>query len=130
VPDFRRRARRFVFLAAAAWMLLSPAYVQVLGGRAAAVRTWQMFHRRGIGICSARYYDRGQLVDRYAVLGVTRSAAPPDLRRIRDEKRARRVARRLCAALGPGADLRLELRCGERDGLRTVLDREANLCIK
>lgn len=124
----RRRARWIVFLAAAAWMLLSPAYVQVLGGSGSKVRAWQMFHRRGVGICAARFDDRGRRVDRYALLGVERDRAPADVRRIRDARAARALARRMCAVLGPGADLRVELRCGERDGLRTVLDREENLC--
>ncbi|HYU15769.1 MAG TPA: hypothetical protein VEL05_06855 [Candidatus Acidoferrum sp.] len=124
----RRRLRWSVFLAAAAWMLLSPAYVQVLGQRSRVVRPWQMFHRRGVGICSARYDDRGRPIDRYGLLGVERASAPVQFRRIVDEGRARAMGRRICEALGPGADVRVQLRCGERDGLRQVLDREENLC--
>jgi hypothetical protein len=126
----RRRARWIVFLAAAAWMLLSPGYVQVLGGDGSKVRSWQMFHRRGVGICAARFDERGRRVDRYALLGFDRDRAPAEVRRIRDERAARALARRMCAALGPGADLRVQLRCGERDGLRAVLDREENLCAR
>lgn len=125
----RRRLRWFVFLAAAAWMLLSPAYVQLFGGSSAgAVRAWQMFHRRGIGICSAVYDDRGARIDRYRLLGVDRDGAPLRFRRIADQAQARAMGRRICAALGPGADVRVVLRCAERDGLRPVLDREENLC--
>jgi hypothetical protein len=128
IAAVRRRVRWFVFVAAAAWMLLSPGYVQVLGGKAPMVRTWQMFHRRGIGICSAIYRDRGRRIDRYALFGLERASAPDGFRRIGDEPRARAMGRRICGALGPGADVRVELRCGERDGLRPVLDREENLC--
>lgn len=125
-----RRLRWFVFLAAAAWMLLSPAYVQLLGNKAPMVRTWQMFHRRGIGICSARYSDRGVPIDRYALLGHDRRKAPAEFRRIRNEREARAMGRKICGALGAGADVRVELRCGERDGLRPVLDGEENLCAR
>lgn len=123
-----RRARWVVFCAAAAWMLLSPAIVQVFGLKAPMVRAWQMFHRRGVGICSARFEDRGAVIDRYALFGVDRSTAPDDLRRITDEARARRMAKRICRKIGAGAEVRVLLRCGERDGLVTVLDREEDLC--
>ncbi|HMI94349.1 MAG TPA: hypothetical protein VK509_23415 [Polyangiales bacterium] len=122
------RLRRIAFVGIAAWILLSPAYVQVLGGRGAPVRAWRMFHKRGIGICSAIYYDRGRRVDRYALFETTRAKAPPELRRITDEPSARAMGRLICARLGPAADVRVELRCGIQAGLRTVLDREANLC--
>jgi hypothetical protein len=122
------RLRKFAFVAIAAWMLLSPAYVQVLGGRGGTVRAWRMFHKRGIGICSAVYYDRGRRVDRYALFETTRRQAPVELRRIVDEPAARAMGRLICARLGPSADVRVELRCGVKAGLRSVLDREANLC--
>jgi hypothetical protein len=125
-----RRLRWFAFLGAAAWMLLSPGYVQVLGGKAPMVRTWQMFHRRGIGICSARYTDRGKPIDRYALFGQERGAAPAEFRRIRNEREARAMGRKICGALGAGAVVRVELRCGERDGLRPVLDGEEDLCAR
>ncbi|HTE50221.1 MAG TPA: hypothetical protein VK698_05060 [Kofleriaceae bacterium] len=123
-----RRVRWFVFAAAAAWMLLSPAAIQVFGVEAPMVRAWQMFHRRGVGICAARYDDHGRPIDRYALFGMDRTAAPDDFRRITDERRARAMGRRICQKIGAGAEVRVELRCGERDGLRTVLDREEDLC--
>jgi hypothetical protein len=131
MPAVRRRLRWFVFLAAAAWMLLSPAHVQLFGGSSAGVvRAWQMFHLRGAGICSARFDDRGERIDRYALLGVDRARAPARFRRITDEEQARAMGRRICAARGPGAEVRVELRCGERQGLRTILDREEDLCAR
>jgi hypothetical protein len=130
MPAMRRRLRWFLFLGAAAWMLLSPAYVQLLGQKSVVVRPWQMFHRRGVGICSARYDDRGHPIDRYRLLGVDRASAPAQFSRIVDESRARAMGRRICEAVGPGAEVRVELRCGERDGLRRVLDREENLCAR
>jgi hypothetical protein len=123
-----RHLRRIAFLGIAAYMLLSPAYVQVFGGRSGTVRSWRMFHKRGEGICSAIYYQDGKRLDRYALLGEQRRTAPDDFRRITDEVSARAMGRRICDHLGPTADVRLELRCGIKTGLRTIEDREQNLC--
>src|SRR4051812_38046284 len=110
-----RRARRIAFLGVALWMLLSPAYVQVFGGREDAVRAWRMFHRRGLGICSAVYYDHARRIDRYALFELERATAPDDFRRITDEAEARLMAQRICAKLaeaGPHPlDVRVTLRC-------------------
>jgi hypothetical protein len=95
-----RRLRRIVFLGVAAYMLLSPAYVQLFGGRSGTVRSWRMFHKRGEGICSAIYYHDGNRVDRYALLGEQRHTAPDDFRRITDEDGARAMGRRICDQLG------------------------------
>ena len=122
------RVRLIAFLLVAAWMLLSPAYVQVFGGPTGSVRSWRMFHRRGIGLCSAVYYQRGQRIDRYALFETRRATAPADFRRIADQAAALAMGRRICERLGAGADVRLELRCGIKSGLRTLHDREANLC--
>ena len=122
------RVRRFAFIAVAAWMLLAPAYVQVLGGEGGSVRAWRMFHKRGKGICAAVYYDRGQRVDRYALFEVERAKAPAAFRRIADERSAREMGRQLCARIGAGADVRVELRCGTKKGMKPVLDREESLC--
>jgi hypothetical protein len=80
-------------------MLLSPAYVQVFGGREDAVRAWRMFHRRGVGICSALYYDHDRRIDRYALFELERATAPDDFRRIVHEAQARLMAQRICAKL-------------------------------
>ena len=123
-----RQVRRAAFLVIAVWMLLSPAYVQVFGGKTGTVRAWRMFHRRGIGICSAVYYQDGQRLDRYGLFGLSRRDAPRDFRRIVDEEGAREMGRRICTKVRPGADVRVELRCGVKSGMKLVLDREENLC--
>lgn len=126
-----RKARGIAFLVAAAWILLSPAYVQVFGGRENVVRAWRMYHRRGVGICTAVYYADGIRIDRYALFGERRADASETFRRIVDEEQGRDMARQICEKLRtPGhlADVRLILRCGIPEGLRTLLDREVNLC--
>jgi hypothetical protein len=131
MPAVSPRVRTISFLAAATWILLSPAYVQIFGGRENLVRAWRMYHRRGVGICTAVYYAGEQRIDRYALLGQTRADAPAEFRRLRDEARARDMAKQICETLrnqGHTADVRLTLRCGVPEGLRTLVDREVNLC--
>lgn len=127
-----RQARRIAFLGVAAWMLLAPAYVQVFGGREKTLRAWQMFHLRGTGSCSAVYYARDRRIDRYALFGLERATAPASFRRIANEDEARAMAQRICAKLAETTaaplDVRATLRCGVREGQRTLLDREENLC--
>jgi hypothetical protein len=123
--------RRIAFVVTATWILFSPAYVQIFGGRENVVRAWRMYHRRGVGICTAEYYADGRRVDRYALLGQRRADAPDDFRRISDEAQARAMARHICEKFrsqGQPVDVRLTLRCGVPQGLQTVLDREVNLC--
>jgi hypothetical protein len=132
MPAVSPRVRTISFLAAASWILLSPAYVQIFGGREYVVRAWRMYHRRGVGICTAEYFAGEERIDRYALLGQPRAAAPAEFRRIPDEARARDMAKQICEKLrsqGHAADVRLTLRCGVPEGLRTLLDREVNLCI-
>jgi hypothetical protein len=128
MPLVRRRLRPIAFWGIAAWMLLSPATVQVFGARWGAVQGWRMFHSRGGGICSARFYADGERVDRYALLGQSRAKAPDAFRRITSEQAARAMAGQLCAKLGPGVDLRLELRCADNVRFTTLVDREVDLC--
>ena len=120
--------RRVLFFGAAAWMLLSPAYVQVFGGSGSHVRAWRMFHLRGAGICSARYFAGGQRIDRYALFGLDRRTAPPEFRRLTNEAQAKAMGRRICARLGPGAAVTLELRCSDLAGFHPAGDPGANLC--
>jgi hypothetical protein len=137
-----RRLHKLAFVGVAAWMLLSPAYVQVLGARATAVHAWRMYHSIGVGSCSAAYYAGGQRIDRYALFGLQRRSAPPAFRRIASAQQARAMGQRICEALHGGAahaahaahdahdahDVRVTLRCGTPEGLATQLDREENLC--
>ncbi|HEX4353767.1 MAG TPA: hypothetical protein VHZ95_12650 [Polyangiales bacterium] len=125
-----RRVRAFAFLTMAAWLLLSPAYVQVFGGKENSVRAWRMYHRRGVGICAAIYFDHERRIDRYALFGLDRASAPDEFRRIVDESTARAMGAQICEKLGPARDrdVRVRLRCGVPEGLKTVLDREDDLC--
>jgi hypothetical protein len=131
ISRVQRRLRQVAFVGAALFMLLSPAYVQVFGGRRGVFRAWQMYHKRGIGLCAAIYDDRGTRIDRYRLFGLSRTDAPVEFRRISGEDEARAMGRRICERLPHDrglVDVRVTLRCGVVDGLQTVLDRENNLC--
>src|SRR5690349_7969569 len=116
--------RRSAFLGVAAWMLLSPAYVQVFGQPTGSVRSWRMFHHRGVGICSAVYDRDGERIDRYALFGLDREHAPADFRRITSADAAKAMGRKVCERLGGSPDVRVVLRCGSKTGMKTKLDRE------
>jgi hypothetical protein len=126
----KRRLRTIAFWVAAAWILLSPAVIQVFGARTRLVQPWRMFAGRGGGICAARYFRgaEGERIDRYALFGTTRATAPDAFRRITNLQQGQAMARQICAKLGPGADVRLELRCADQRRFTTVVDREENLC--
>ena|SRR5690349_20784991 len=125
----RRLLRRIAFIGAAAYMLLTPAWVQVLGGKPGSLPAWRMFHTRGNGMCSVRYFDHGRRLDRYAVMGLSRASAPAEFRVVKDPADAQAIGRTLCERRGAGAEVRVELRCFDKQaGFRTLLDREADLC--
>lgn len=127
-----RTLHKLAFVGVAAWMLLSPAYVQVLGARASIVHAWRMYHSIGVGSCSAEYDDGGRRIDRYALFGLQRRSAPAAFRRIASAAQARAMGQRICELLqaraGARHDVRVKLRCGTPEGLATQLDREENLC--
>jgi hypothetical protein len=126
-------ARKLAFVLVAAWIALSPAYVQLFGGKTQLVHAWRMYHLRGIGICAAEYFQRDARIDRYGLFGLDRKSAPDAFRRITDVRQARAMGEQICLklrALDAEAelDVRVRLRCGVLEGLRTLLDREENLC--
>lgn len=116
-----------------AFLAGSPAYRQVFGGRNPALRPWVMFSGYGTEYCQVAFHRRGadgdERVDRLAVLGQDAVwDAPRDVRRLKSEKEVRRQARQLCKALAPGTDLRADARCATRQGWRSVMAREEDLC--
>jgi hypothetical protein len=127
-----RSFHKLGFVVVGGWMLFSPAYVQIFGGHSNAVHAWRMFHKRGLGICSAVYYDHeDRRIDRYALFGLDRATATASFRRTTNEEEARSNGRLMCEKLAAArrpTDVRVRLRCGVAAGLQTLLDREENLC--
>ena len=128
------KARLVGFLLIAGFLVGSPVYRHVLGGKSPYLRGWMMYSNFALGnYCQVAYYERtvegDQRVDRLELLGQTSVAsAPVGLRRIGGEKDARAQAQALCRKLGPDADVRADLRCSSTRGWHRAMRREENLC--
>lgn len=125
--------RLVVFLLLAVYIVLSPGWRQLLGGRSPLVRSWVMYQAYGSVGCDVRFFERtdagDERLDRFALLGLGPwYELPVEGRRITSRAEVQAVTRQLCSALGSGADLRLDARCGGVDGWQTYASREANLC--
>lgn len=130
-----RGLRITVFLLIFTFMAFGPVYRQVLDGRNPVFRPWTMFSTIGLGLANVTFSERRPdgsyaRVDHYRVLGYDDwREAPLRLRRIRGLDGMSRVAAEVCAALGPGADLRARVRIAHRSGWRTeLMEADGNLC--
>ena len=108
-------ARSLVFVMLFLWMAAGPFYVQVLGAHnefTVYIREWVMFSERGIGFVEARFFQRmpdGSMrdLDRFELLDFPHGRkAAPWLWRIPHATGVRGIAIKLCAKLGPDADVR------------------------
>lgn len=111
-------------------MLAGPVTEQILGLRTTFWRSWTMFSAIGIGLIDVSFASRspdGTLtpVDRFRLLG-----AKPDgkLRRIENADELAAVIQRLCAALAPGADLRVTARQATSQGWQMLRTEAQNAC--
>ena len=127
----RLRVRAGLFIGIAAFMLVSPLH-RALGGRSPWLRDWLLYRDIGVGLVEAQFavvdVHGERAVDRFVVLGVPRGRSAADLTHIRGEAGLHRVCRRLCAALGPGTDLRVRARIATIDGWAEIEDGAANRC--
>jgi hypothetical protein len=94
-----------------------------LGRSASIFPVWQMFSGSGLGLSQVRYFEQDQAdgrreIDRYETMGVERLDQPRGVWRVHGTDGARRLGKKLCRALGPGARVELELRTGTRRGWR------------
>jgi hypothetical protein len=128
------RARAALCLSILAFMIGGPFYRQVLGGDSRIFRDWVMYDDFGLGVCRVDYSRRlpgggAERVDRFAVLGYPEgAAAPPWLWRISSSGKAFDVGELLCHALGPGADLRIDVACAGIGGWRQEARGDHDVC--
>ncbi len=132
------KLRLGVLLLLGGWIVLSPAYRQVFDGKSTWAPRWVMFHGFGRNVCDARFFEmvddaegkpRRKKLDRFEVLGKEKDwLTNKRLVRMDNKSAVETVARRLCRALGPGADVRALARCGSRGHWRAKLDGKSNLC--
>lgn len=124
------RLRFFAFIAIAAFMIAGPAAEQVFGVRTALLRSWTMFSAIGMGVIDASFEIRrpdGALLplDRFEMLGAPRGGG---LKRIESREELASVIKRLCAAAGQGADIRVRARQATRSGWQVVHTDAENAC--
>ena len=134
-PSTARLALRgAVALGVAAFLLGAPAARQLGGVRDPYLPQWVMFVGYGLDVCAVDYYARGDEgdveVDRFEVLALRWVDAPREVKRVASPAEAARLGRRLCAKLGAGVDLRMDLRCAARTGWTVEAAREEDLCAK
>ena len=125
-----RRLRLVVFTAIAAFMICGPVAEQMLGARSKVIRSWIMFSVPGLGMIDVSFAIRqpdGSFapLDRFALLEEPRTGK---LKRINKRKDLAAVIERLCAAAGPGADIRVEARQAVRTGWNTLHTGARNVC--
>mgnify|MGYP000443908980 CR=1 FL=1 len=124
----RLRVRACVLVGAAVFMLVSPLH-RVLGGKSPYLRDWLLYRDVGVGLVTAEFFVREgteeRAIDRFMVLGETRG---PTTMQIRGEAGLHGLCRRLCAALGPGTDLRVRARVATIDGWAEIDDRTIDRC--
>jgi len=124
------RLRLLAFMAIAAFMIAGPAAEQVLGVQTAWLRSWTMFSAIGLGVIDVSFEIRrpdGALVplDRFEMLGAPRNGR---LKRIESRDELASVIKRLCAAAGQGADIRVRARQATRSGWQTIHTDAENAC--
>jgi hypothetical protein len=128
------RLRTAAFAVLAAWILLSPAWPQVFGGRSPLIRPWVMFASRGSGLVVPEFSQNRPgadpvVLDRYAILGFDdRREAPAWVRRIQGRRGLARVVEALCRAAGADADLRVTARVATSRGWERLLVGDSNVC--
>lgn len=125
-----RRLRLAVFLAITAFMIGGPVAEQVFGLRSVVLRSWTMFSAIGLGVIDASFAIRqadGTLVplDRFAMLEASQGGK---LRRIESRDELASIIKRLCSAVGQGADIRVRARQATRDGWSMVWTDGENAC--
>jgi hypothetical protein len=133
--DPLRALRLAAFVVLVGFMAFGPCYRQALGGRSRVFRPWWMFAGMGLGVVEAHFFERRpdgseRPIDRFALLGHGDAQhAPRELRRLVGREATLALARRLCDAVGPGADVRARARIATRAGWRALESGEQNLCL-
>lgn len=128
--------RGSLFAVVAAFLVGGPALRQLGHVRSAYLPQWVMFVGYGLDVCAVQYSEVGpdgalSPLDRFEALGHERWVkAPTSVKRVSDLAAGERLGRQLCKAKGPGADIRMSLRCAARTGWSQKADNDVNLCIR
>lgn len=123
-------ARGLVFVFVLVAIIVGPQHLGWLVGARPSLDGWAMYHDLGVGLVDARFVQvdtRGLEID-LDPLQVLRSEPRQISRRLRSMVELEALARRMCAALGPAAEVRAHARQATQDGWRVVATGERDLC--
>jgi hypothetical protein len=125
--------REIVFVVCAAFIVLAPAHRQVFGGEHPLPR-WEMFSGTALDLYEVKLEAPGDdgarhPIDRFKVLGYDDPrTAPSNVRLLTRESDVRSLADRVCARLGPNAEVYMRVRDATKHGWHTVNDGQTNVC--
>jgi hypothetical protein len=124
--------RGLVFALVLVAIIIGPAHLRWLGGARPSLDSWSMYHDLGVGMVDARFVRRDRPgsgaeleLDPRVVL---RSELRPVSRKLRGLAEVEGLGRRLCAALGPDADVRAYARVATQAGWQVVMRGDRPLC--
>lgn len=128
-----RVARLVVFVLSAAFIILAPAYRQVLHGEV-GVPAWQMFGDTSLWVYKIRFETDAagggrRELDRFEVLGYPDPlTAPREVRLVIKQAQARELAGKICEKVGGDQPVYMRLERAESYGWTTVKDGRENVC--
>ena len=122
-------ARSLVFVLVLAAIVVGPGHLRWLVARS-TLDGWSMYHDLGVGLVDARFVQvtaSGARLD-LDFLMLLRSEPRPISRRLRSLGEFEALGLKLCAALGPGADVRAHARVATLEGWTVAATGDANVC--
>ncbi len=127
------KLRSCLAVLAALYILLSPAWHQVLGNPKGPVRAWTMFRGYGAGICVVAYETEeadGERVpfDRYAALHKTRETAHDKEKLLLGMDAVRSMTRKLCRRVPTGRPLYVTAKCATKTGWKDTARGKKDQC--
>ena len=123
-------ARGLVFVLVLVAIVVGPQHLRWLVGPRPSLDGWAMYHDLGVGLVDARFVqvDQTGVETELEPLQVLRSEPRQISRRLRSLVELEALARRLCVALGPAAEVRAHARQATQDGWKIVATGERDLC--
>lgn len=124
--------RAGVFVLVLVAIVLGPAQLRWLTGSRSSLDGWSMYHDLGVGMLDARFVQRSAAGDEVELdpRVVLRSEPRQISRKLRGPAELEALGKKLCAALGPGVDVRAHARVATQAGWRVMATGQDNLCVK
>lgn len=123
-------ARSLVFVLVLAAIVVGPGHLRWLVAPRSTLDGWSMYHDLGVGLVDARFVQvtaSGARLD-LDPLKLLRSEPRPISRRLRGLGEFEALGLKLCAALGPGAEVRAHARVATLEGWTVAATGDVNVC--